>query len=179
MSTIVPVLSDALMAQSQPDIVLHLAFALTADAGVNKAALINVQNIAQTDILVEGGTGAALIAITQSTVDTLLGSVNEIIVTTAYGTTAMVDNDTYALVVNMNRQVKNVGDVKVHVAIAGATAPAILGIGTKTALTNAAFTGANVFVTSLGNLGCRVNFTNASAAATAGLMFWEIPLYLK
>lgn len=178
MATIVPVIPDALMAKAQPDLILKLDFTLTAGAGVNVAALLGVQSIAQTDILVEGGTGSALTAITQSTVDTLLGSTNEIIVTTAYGTTAMVDNDTYALVINMSNCVRAVSSGRVSVSIAGAGAVAI-GAGTKTALTNAAFTGVNVYVTSLGNLGCRVNYTNISAAATAGFMFWEIPIYLK
>lgn len=154
---------------------LKLQFDLTAGSGVNLATYMGAT---APQLLVEGGTGSALATITQAAVDALLGSSSEVVVATAYGTSAMVDNDTYGVVLNCNGQIKEVLGIKGYVNIAG-TAGVKLGHGTKTALTNAAFTGAQAYVTSAGNLALRLNYTNVSAAATAGQMLLELEVVLK
>lgn len=172
MGTVPNYLNDSLgRAQSYS---LQLRFALTAGTGVNSASYVG-PNAPQ--LLVEGGTGSALTTITQAAVDALIGS-GEIVVATALGTSAMVDNDTYAVVVNMDGQLKDVIGARAIVNIAG-TAGVKAGVGTKTALTDAAFTGVNAYITPNGNLLLRLNYTNVSAAATAGHMFFDIDVVLK
>jgi hypothetical protein len=173
MSTL-PQLDNVALGNSQA-YVLKLQFILTAGAGVNSAAYISQALTPQ--LLVEGGTGSALTTITQTAVDALLGT-DEVVVATAFGTSAMVDNDTYACVVKCNEQIKEVLGAVAYVNIAG-TAGVKLGVGTKTALTDAAFTGVNVYVTPNGNLAIRVNYTNVSAAATAGQLFLELDVRIK
>lgn len=173
---IVPQLWETGLARSQYDHLHILHYALTAGSGVNSAALVRSNQPARA--LCEGGTGSALTSITQATVDALLGSVNEIIVTTAFGTTAMVDNDTYALVLDCGGQVRDVGFAACLLSIAGA-GTFTLGTGTYTALTNATFTGVQTYVTALGNIGARVTLTNAAAAATAGFLTWIFGTFNK
>ena len=177
MSTgITPILWNAELSRSQKMVTIELAFALTAGTGVNSASLH--RPVKSAPLLVEGGTGSALTTITQAAVNTLLGNTNDVVVGTAFGTTAMVDNDTYAFVLDMGGQATDVGGITVSVDIGG-TAGSASGLGTKTALTNAAFTGANVCVSPAGNLYGRLNYTNISAAASAGSMIWRISVYLK
>ena len=151
-----------------------LPFTLTAGSGVNTAAYLEAGY--KPDLIIEGGTGSALTAITQTTVDALLGSTNEIVVATALGTTGMVDNDTYACVVNCNGQVQEVGLIECTLDIAG-TLTHYVAAGTKTAFTNATFTGIQCYVTALGNILIRLTATNCSAAATAGHLI--VKLYAK
>lgn len=175
MGTTLPQLDNVALGRSQGPYPIHLNFILTAGTGVNTAAFISPG--APPQLLVEGGTGSALTTITQAAVDALLGP-SQVVVATMYGTTAMVDNDTYGLVVLCNGQIKSVLGAKAFVNIAG-TAGVKLGVGTSTALTNAAFTGIEVYVTPLGDLAIRVNYTNVSAAATAGQLFIELDVAIK
>jgi len=173
MGSTVPAFENDSLGRAQ-SYVMQLRFALTAGTGVNTASYIGAD---APQILVEGGTGSALTTITQAAVDALLGS-GQIVVATALGTSAMVDNDTYAIVVKTDGQIKDVKGAVAHVNIAG-TAGVKLGVGTKTALTDAAFTGVNVYVTPAGDLLVRVNYTNVSAAATVGQLFVDIDVVLK
>lgn len=163
------------LARSQDDVILELVFSLTAATGVNFATYIGP---AIPRILIEGGTGSALTTITQTTVDALLGSTNEVIVATAFGTTAMVDNDTYAFVLDCGGQVKSGYYVATTVDIAG-TIGSQDSVTTTTALTNATFTGTQVYVTSNGNLAGRITYTNVAAAATAGYLIFRIRIKCK
>lgn len=163
------------LARSQNDIVLELAFSLTAGTGVNSAAYIGP---GQPRILIEGGTGSALTTITQASVDALLGSTNEVIVATAFGTTAMVDNDTYAFVLDCSGQFKSGHYVETLVDIAG-TIGFQDSVVTTTALTNTTFTGTQIYLTANGNLAGRITYTNVSAAATAGYLVFQIRLKCK
>lgn len=163
------------LARSQDDVTLELVFSLTAAAGVNFATYIGP---AQPQILIEGGTGSALTTITQATVDALLGSTNEVIVANAFGTTAMIDNDTYAFVLNCGGQVKSGFYVSTRIDIAG-TISSQDSVTTTTALTNVSFAGTQVYVTANGNLAGRVDFTNVSAAATAGYLIFNIRIKCK
>lgn len=166
--------NDAL-ARSQNDVDLELVFSLTAAAGVNFATYVGP---GVPRVLIEGGTGSALTTITQATVDALLGSTNEVIVATAFGTTAMVDNDTYAFVLDCGGQFKSGHYVTTTVDIAG-TIGSQDSVVTTTALTNTTFTGTQIYLTANGNLAGRVTFTNVSAAATAGYLVFRIRLKCK
>lgn len=182
--TTVPFFNNESLQSSQADRVITLAFRLTADTGVNLAAYIPSQQVPQ--VLVEGGTGSALTTITQAAVDALLrasngdATVNDVIVATAFGTTAMVDNDTYAFVLNCDGQIDRAvtGWVSTVADIAG-TVSLQNSRATTTALTNATFTGTNIYITPAGNLAGRITFTNISAAATAGWLVFNIPVWLK
>lgn len=161
--------------RSQNDAELELVFSLTAAAGVNFATYVGP---AVPRILIEGGTGSALTTITQSTVDALLGSTNEVIVATAFGTTAMVDNDTYAFVLDCGGQVKSAHYVTSTVDIAG-TIGSQDNVATTTALPNSAFTGTQIYLTANGNLAGRITYTNVAAAATVGYLVFRIRIKCK
>jgi hypothetical protein len=175
MPTLVPLLANDALNRSQQKAVLTLPFTLTAGTGVNTAAYIG-PDVPQ--LLIEGGTGSALTTITQDAVDELLGSTDEIVVSTAFGTTAMVDNNTYAFVLNCDGQIDRVDLVEVTVNIAGTIGQSI-GVGTTTALTNATFTLTQVYVSELGNIAGRITYTNISAAATAGHVVFKLHAVLK
>jgi len=181
--TTTPFLANELLDSSQYDRLITLPFTLTAGSGVNTAAWTPLVYTPQ--MLVEGGTGSALTTITQTAVDALLrdqtgaATVNDVVVSAMFGTTAMVDNDTYAFVLNCDGQLKRVGGyVFTRLNIAG-TADGQDSTAGTTALTNVAFTGTQVYITPAGNLAGRVTYTNISAEATAGYLIFQIPVWLK
>ncbi len=175
MANIIPFFQEYTLAKSQPNGEIIIPLRLTAGTGVNTPSIVGLD---KPKMLMEGGTGSALTTITQPNIDALLGSTNEVLATTAFGTTAMVDNDTYAFVLDCGGQIAEVLGCQAMVSIAGAGG-ATLGAGTNTALTNAAFTGIQVFKTAQGNLAGRVNYTNVSAASTAGFLFLRIGVKTK
>lgn len=175
MPTLVPLLENDPLNRSQQRCLLTLPFTLTAGSGVNSAAYIG-PDVPQ--LLIEGGTGSALTTITQTAVNNLLNSTNEIVVATAFGTTAMVDNNTYAFVLNCDGQIDRVELVEVTVNIAGTIGHSI-GVGTKTALTDTTFTLTQVYVSPEGNIAGRITYTAVSAAATAGHLIFKIYAVLK
>ena len=175
MASIIPFFQEYTLAKSQPNGEIFLPFKLTAGTGVNTPSVVGLD---KPKLLVEGGTGSALTTITQAAIDSLLGSTNEVLATTAFGTSAMVDNDTYAFVLDCGGQIAEVMGAIAMVSIAGAGG-LTLGQGTNTALPNSAFTGVQVFKTALGNLAGRVTYTNVSAAATAGFLFFKIAVKTK
>jgi hypothetical protein len=97
-----------------------------------------------------------------------------------FGTTAMVDNDTYAFVLNCDGQIDRavLSRVVTNLDIAGTVSSQNSKTGT-TALTNIAFTGTQIYLTPAGNIAGRVTFTNISAAATVGWLVFTIPVWLK
>jgi len=178
MSTTVPVFTESGLARSQRRTTISLPFAMATGTGVNTFTFLRTADTPK--VLAEGGTGSALTAITQDTVDALFDSTNEVVVSAAFGTTAMVDNDTVAFVLDCDGQIDNVNLVKVSATIATTgTASTKYGEGTKTALTNVAITAPQVFVTANGNLAGRANITNISAAGSAGYCVFEIDAILK
>lgn len=170
----VPVLNQESLAGAANLLRLQLPFALTAGTGVNSASFVGP---VKPRLLIEGGTGSALTTITQAAVDDLLGA-GQVVVATAFGTTAMVDNDTYAFVVDCGGQVESVYAVQAVVNIAG-TVGVSVGVGTKTSLANSVFTLTQVYVTPAGQLAGRITYTNISAAATAGHLILDIAVKLK
>lgn len=179
-----PFFNNELLELSQADRIITLAFQLTAGTGVNTAAYVPGNQAPQ--LIVEGGTGSALTAITQTACDALLraqngdATVNDVVVSAMFGTTAMVDNDTYAFVLNCDGQIDRTlrGWVRTTTDIAGTVALQNSRAGT-TALTNVSFTGTQIYLTPAGNIAGRITFTNISAAATAGWLVFEIPVWLK
>lgn len=175
MPTLVPLLENDPLNRSQQKCILTLPFTLTAGSGVNSAAYIG-PDVPQ--LLIEGGTGSALTTITQTAVNNLLGSTNEIVVSAAFGTTAMADNNTYAFVLNCDGQIDRVDLVEVTVNIAGTIGQSI-GVGTRTALTDTSFSLTQVYVSDLGNIAGRITYTNISAALTAGHVVFKLHAVLK
>lgn len=175
-------INDAL-SKSQADEIIRVTLELsTAGANVNTARWRPLSRPPQ--YLAEGGTGGALTTITQAAVNDLLrdvngnATVNDVIVATAFGSTAMVDNDTYAWVLNCEGQISSIHGIFHAEANIGTPTP-LTGIVTSTALTNATFTGAQVYLTPAGNLAGRVTFTNISAHTSAGTLTFDIPVWFK
>lgn len=172
MSTgITSVVSQDALSRSQKMTTLTLPFVLTA-------GVMSLHRPAKgAKMLIEGGTGAALVTITQAAVDNLL-AVNDVVVATAFGTTAMVLNNTVAFVIDCGGQIRDVGATAVSLEIAGVSSSA-LGLGTLTALTNAVFTAVQVYVTPAGNLAGRATMTGVSAVGSSGSMTLRIDAFLK
>lgn len=159
--------------QTEP---IWLKFSLTAGSGTCVAASLNASNAPL--MIVEGGQGSTMVNLIQANVDALLGSTNEVLAATAFGSTAMVDNNTFGGVVDCGGQLSFVDSVVAFVDIAG-TSGVECGKGTTTAFANSTFTGCNVFVTTNGNLAFRITYTNVSAAATAGYLFIQMQAKFK
>ncbi len=174
MSNMTPMLWEPSLASSQDLVEICLPFILTNGAVQNTAAFLGRSS---PRILVEGGS-AGVTDITQAAVDALLGSTNEVIVATAFGSTAMAADNTYCWVLDCSGQIAEVLDVKVLVNVAG-TVGKSMGIGTTTALTDAGFTLSQVYLTSAGNLAGRITYTDIDAMATDGAMYWHIQARIK
>lgn len=135
-------------------------------------------------ILLEGTVGTAAKAIlTQANIDLLLGSTNEVLSATAFGTTALVDDCTIGGVIDCSGQVS-------HIAYANLSGfcPTSLclnsygtaaGWNSDAAITDAAIAGLQVYVTSLGNIAFLANFTNLTAVGTSGSLVLRIAVKLK
>ncbi len=174
MSSMTPMLWEPSLAESQDLVEICLPFILTNGAGPNTAAFLGANS---PRILVEGGNDGVT-DITQDAVDALLGSEDEVIVAVAFGTTAMDADNTYCWVLDCDGQIAEVLDVKVLVNVAG-TIGKSMGIGTTTALADAGFTLSEVYLTSEGNLAGRITYTDISALATDGAMYWHIQARIK
>jgi len=134
-------------------------------------------------LIVEKGLAGSQVLMTQALVDTLLGSTNEVLVGTAFGTTAMVADDTACMVIDFEGQISHV--VSSYVCGFCPTAIHLTSYGTAAtfdsdaALTDADIDGLQVYVTSAGNLAVVINFTNLTAAATSGHFSLNLNLALK
>ena len=134
--------------------------------------------------LVEATVGTAAKAIlTQAKIDVLLGSANEVISGTAFGTTALEDDKTVGMVIDMGGQVDHVIS-----AVAVGFAPTAIyytSYGTAAAwnsdaaITDAAIAGLQVYVTSAGNLAVLLNHTDLSKSSTSGHLSLRLNLKLK
>lgn len=171
-----PILRNGELSLGTPDYYLTLQYVLTAGSGVNTATLVEPQKIISS--AVGGGTGSAIASLSQTLCDQAMGEVDGVVATTIFGTTAMVDNDTYGGVFGLSGQVAKLGVCEAKVNIAG-TITQYQVQATTTALPNSAFTGLEVYISAEGNIAWRITATNISAAATAGFLVLTFPVFLK
>jgi len=124
-------------------------------------------------MIIEKGLAGSQVLLTQTAVDDLLGVANDVDVATAFGSTAMVANDTIGFVIACDGQVESIdiarGDVDGTSAL----------VEDVTSLPDSAFTGLELLVTPAGNLVGRYQKTNISAGATNTLGLIEMYLRLK
>lgn len=168
---ITPLIPNPQLSQSQDLIEIRLPYNLVAGGSVNSAVYVTADN--QPSTLIEGGTGLALVNITQASVDALLGVANDVIVANAFGTTAMAAANTYGFVIACSGSIRRAQFAFHMVNIAGVVTN-LLAVPSTVPLTNVAFTGAQVVVTPAGNLVGRIQLTNVSAPATVGNIFLRI-----
>lgn len=171
-----PLLRDGGASASCPDYPFPVQYVLTASTGANIATLRAPQLALSS--AVGTGTGSALASLSQTLCDQAMGEVGGIVAATVFGTTAMVDNDTAGGVIGFNGQIAELGVCSVICNIAG-TLTTFVATPTRTALTNASFTGLQVYISAGGNIAWRLTLTNISAAATVGHILLSFPLYLK
>lgn len=171
-----PILRSHELSTGTPDYVLLLQYVLTAGSGVNTAALVAPQLIISQ--AVGGGTGSAIASLSQTLVDQAMGEVGGVVATTLFGTTAMVDNDTYGGAFGTEGQIRAFGVCTATLNIAG-TISQFQVQATTAALPNSVFAGVQVYVSPGGNVAWRLTATNASAAATAGFLTLALPAFLK
>jgi len=124
-------------------------------------------------MIIEKGLAGSQVLLTQTAVDDLLGVANDVDVATAFGSTAMVANDTLGFVIACDGQVESIdiarGDVDGTSAL----------VEDVTSLPDSAFTGLELLVTPAGNLVGRYQKTNITAGATNTLGLIEMYLRLK
>lgn len=173
MTAFVPVLNNDPLARSQNKISLKIAFTLaTAGSGQNVPTLVGSDSPQY--IVIPGGSTLP----TQATVDALLGVPNDVIVATAFGSTAMVANNTYGLILNCGGQLAEIDECTANLNIGG-TVSGSVGVGTTTALTNASFTLLQVYLTPAGNLAARIAATGLSLNTNAGSLFFSFTVKTK
>lgn len=122
--------------------------------------------------------GSATAALGQTTIDNLLGSTNEVLAATAFGSTAL-GTDAFGFVINMNGQIRSVKGASIvsNVGTAGASVTAAC-LGQTTALPNTLPALARVQKTSGGNLAGQFVLAGLDAA-TAGIVLVEIFVELQ
>jgi len=124
-------------------------------------------------MIIEKGLAGSQVLLTQTAVDDLLGVANDVDVATAFGSTAMVANDTFGFVIACDGQIESIdiarGDVDGTSAL----------VEDVTSLPDSAFTGLELLVTPAGNLVGRYQKTNITAGATNTLGLIEMYLRLK
>lgn len=143
------------------------------------AGVPSVESVAKPDILVEKGLAGSQAILTQTLINTLLGSTNEVVASACFGTTAMAADNTLGFVLDCDGQIDSVESVRAFVDITSTGAIPGLGYGTKTALTDAAFTNPEVYVSASGNIAGRVLYSNITATGTAGRLVVEMDVLLK
>lgn len=131
------------------------------------------------EFIVEKGLAGSQVKLAQAKIDALLGSTNEVLEAGIFGSTAMAANDTLGFVLDCDGQIDKVESVQALVDIGAAGAVPGLGYGTKTALTDAAFTNPEVYVSATGNIAGRVLYTNITAVGTSGRAVLRMVAVLK
>ena len=126
-------------------------------------------------ILIEKGLAGSQVELTQANIDDLLGVAGDVDAATAFGSTAMVANDTLGLVLACEGQVKSVDVARMY--IAGASALSL--VEDVTTLPDSAFTGLEVLVTPAGNIVARYDELNITAAGSNVVVLLEIYARLK
>jgi hypothetical protein len=147
---------------------------LTIAAGVP-----SFEGVAKPDILVEKGLAGSQAILTQTLINTLLGSTNEVVASACFGTTAMAADNTLGFVLDCDGQVAEVRSVRCVTDITTTGAIPGLGYGTATALTDATFYNPEIFVSASGNIAGRVTYSNLTATGTAGRLVLELDVVLK
>lgn len=124
-------------------------------------------------MIIEKGLAGSQVLLTQTAVDDLLGVANDVDVAKAFGSTAMVANDTLGFVIACDGQIESIdiarGDVDGTSAL----------VEDVTSLPDSAFTGLELLLTPAGNLVGRYQKTNITAGATNTLGIVEMYLRLK
>lgn len=143
------------------------------------AGVPSVESVAKPDILIEKGLAGSQAILTQTLINTLLGSTNEVVASACFGTTAMAADNTLGFVLDCDGQIDSVESVRAFVDITSTGAIPGLGYGTKTALTDASFTNPEVYVSASGNIAGRVLYSNITATGTAGRLVVEMDVVLK
>jgi len=178
MSVTVPVLAEPNLGRSQRSVRLQLHWSAASGASVPTLTWINPSSSPRH--LVEAQGSAALSTLTQAKIDDLLGSTNEIIASTAFGTTAMASNNTIGWVVDCGGQVDSVELCVARACVAASAAAATkLGKGTKTALTDVLAPGVDCYVTASGNLAGRINITAIASGTCTGFVQVIVNAILK
>lgn len=131
------------------------------------------------EILVEKGLAGSQVILAQANIDSLLGSTNEVLEAGIFGSSALVADNTVGFVLDCDGQIDRVDHVECLVDIGATGAVPGLGFGTKTALTDAAFTNPEVYVSADGNIAGRVLYANISAAASSGRFVLKMRAVLK
>lgn len=143
------------------------------------AGVPSVESVAKPDILIEKGLAGSQAILTQTLINTLLGSTNEVVASACFGTTAMAADNTLGFVLDCDGQIDSVQSVRAFVDITSTGAIPGLGYGTKTALTDASFTNPEVYVSASGNIAGRILYADISASGTAGRCVIEMDVLLK
>jgi hypothetical protein len=169
-----PVFNNDPLARSQDKYPLYITFTLaTAGSGQNVPTIVGLDS--QPQFLVTAG---GSVAPTQAQVDALLGVPNDLIAANFYGSTAMVPDNTYAFVLACSGQIDDLQSVRVFLNIGG-TVSLSLGVGTKSAPTNTAFTLTQAFLTPAGNIAVRTTATGVSLRTNAGQISYELITRIK
>jgi hypothetical protein len=129
--------------------------------------------------LIEKGLAGSQAILTQTLIDALLGSTNEVVASGTFGTTAMAADNTFGFVIDCDGQIERVDLVEAQVDITSTGAIPGIGFGTKTALTDASFTNPEAYVSASGNVAVRVLYSNISATGTTGTAFVKLHALLK
>jgi len=129
----------------------------------------------QPKILIEKGLAGSQVILSQANIDDLLGVDDDVDAAAAFGATAMVANDTLGLVLASDGQLSGLDIAQAYTT--GATAIDIS--EEASSLPNSAFSNLEVLVSPAGNLVCRFEATNITAAATTTLLYINFYLRLK
>lgn len=124
-------------------------------------------------IIIEKGLAGSQVLLTQTAVDDLLGVASDVDVSVAFGSTAMVANDTFGFVLACEGQIESVDLVRTDIDGTSALVEDV------TSLPDSAFTGFELLKTPAGNLVGRYQATNITGGATNTLGVIEMYLRLK
>lgn len=126
-------------------------------------------------ILIEKGLAGSQVELTQTNIDDLLGVAGDVDADVAFGSTAMVANDTLGFVLACDGQVESVDLARMYVS--GASSLSL--VEDVTALPDSAFSGLEVLVTPAGNIAGRYDELNITAAGSNVVVLLEIYARLK
>jgi len=126
-------------------------------------------------ILIEKGLAGSQVELTQTNIDALLGVADDVDASVAFGSTAMVANNTFGFVLACDGQVESVDIARMYVA--GASSLSL--VEDVTTLPDSAFTGLEVLVTPTGNIVGRYTETGITGAGSNVILLLEIYARLK
>lgn len=173
--------NEALAVSQQASIVIPLNVASGYCTGAFCRAGFSPNMLVESSLAAQGGT--TKVALTQANIDLLLGSTNEVLADTAFGTTAFEDDDCIGLVINCGGQVSHV----VNANLSGFTNSAICqnsygsasGFNSDLAIADTKIVGTQVYVTTAGNLAVLCNFVDMVKSTSSGSLVLTINVKLK